>query len=126
MQTAALHHEMVQTVPAGQLHPAQHLEGHSVKDAMVFATRFSLACFIPFGFLVGLDRSATYGSGVSGMIWPMILAVSLGVGVGILVGFVMGAIQHASDPSSEVKPVEVPTPEMSQTRDLRLTPHGRL
>jgi len=86
-----------------QLHSTQHVDSHSIKDAVIFGMKFTIGCFIPLGLLIGNDRApgSYYTYGLSCFIWPMISCIALGAMIGGSLGYVFGAIGHASDPVSQ-------------------------
>jgi len=110
------------TVATTQLHTQQHVETMTTRDAIHYSMALTIVCFIPMGFIVGIDRSPGSFSiyGLSCFIWPIIACVGIGATVGWSLGFIFGAVSHASDPDPSPTKVEVPI----HAARPRLTPHS--
>jgi hypothetical protein len=85
------------------VHVVEHVDEHSIRDAVFFGMKITIACCIPLGLFIGNDRAqgSYYAYGLSCFFWPMLFAVAIGAAIGSSLGYVFGVIGHASDPVKE-------------------------
>ncbi len=114
------------SIASANLHASSHVDSHSIHDAVMFGMKITIACFLPFGLLIGNNRvpGSYYTYGLSCFIWPVISCIVLGAAIGASLGYVFGAIGHASDPISETTEAAPEAKKAEKRHGIHLTLHS--